>query len=689
MLTQSCETLTGVGPSLSNKLAKCKINTILDLIFHLPFRYQNRTKITAIKNLSPNIWSVISGTVCKVEVKTGKRMMLDCYVEDSTGIIKLRFFNFHRNQVAILKTSPLIRAFGEVKLFANQFEMVHPEYQIIQQNQPCVVEETLTPIYNSTQGLSQKQLRQLVKQALNNNQNEILQLEWMHEQQLRTHKIPTLHEAIKQLHNPSFNSGQEQLELGTHPALKRLAMDELIAHQLSMQLAREQREALTSHGMQENSQVLQDFLAKLPFQLTNAQYKVYKEISHDLTKLTPMLRLVQGDVGSGKTVVAAMAALTAITNGFQVALMAPTDLLSEQHACKISEWFQAINIKTYRLTGKMPIKQRRETLNALENGDAMFVVGTHALFQKAVKFKQLGLIIIDEQHRFGVEQRKLLQQKGQENYSPHQLLMTATPIPRTLSMTHLAHLDLSIIDELPPGRTPVVTVVMHESKREQIIQRLSSSLNTGQQAYWVCTLIDDSESLTCMAAIATANKLQEQLPAAKIGLIHGRLKSNEKDEIMTAFKNGEINLLVATTVIEVGVDVPNASLMIIDNAERLGLSQLHQLRGRVGRGSKQSHCLLIYQTPLSYHSKERLRVMRETCDGFIIAEKDLELRGPGDVLGTQQTGEQCFKIADIQRDKHLLPNIQNIAREIIHHQPQVAQKLVHRWLGNGIHFFQN
>ena len=578
MLTKSCETLTGVGPSIANKLLKCGISSIQDLLFHLPFRYQNRTRITPINNLRPNDWSVITGTICKVEIKTGKRTFLDCYVEDATGTIKIRFFNFNKQQVMLFNTAHTIIAFGEVKIFSNQFEMVHPEYQIIQPNQPCQVEETLTPIYSTTQGLSQKQLRQLVKLALRNTADEIQQLEWMSVARLQHYQMPSLSYAINQLHNPQPDNSQHQLENGSHPALKRIAMDELIAHQLSMQIARAKRKLLQAISLPAASERINQFLNELPFKLTLAQQRVYQELCLDLNKPTPMLRLVQGDVGSGKTVLAAMAALQAIHHGFQAALKAPTDILSEQHANKIGQWFTAIDIKTYRLTGKMPIKQRRATLAALESGEAMFVVGTHALFQKDVTFNNLGLVIIDEQHRFGVEQRRLLQQKGQnDKYSPHQLLMTATPIPRTLSMTHLAHLDLSVIDELPPGRTPIVTVVMHENKRDQIIQRIEQSLQQGRQAYWVCTLIDDSESLTCAAAIATTQALQEKLPRIKIGLIHGRLKAAEKDQIMTEFKDGIINLLVATTVIEVGVDVPNASLMIIDNAERLGLSQLHQL----------------------------------------------------------------------------------------------------------------
>lgn len=683
VLSQSCETLTGVGPSLANYLAKCGIHTIKDLLFHLPFRYQDRTRVTPIRDLRANDWCVIAGTVCKTEIKYGKRMMLYCYVEDKTGLVRLRFFHFNKQQVKALNESGKIRAFGEVKEFANQLEMIHPEYQLLDLNSEFSVEETLTPIYPTTQGLSQTRLRNLIKHALIRYQADLHQLEWMTDRQLQQHYFQPLTTAIEQLHNPPPTISIQALEEGTHPALKRLVFDEILAQRLSMQFARQQRGLLKAPKLPDASAMTQQFLANLSFHLTSAQKRVYAEIKQDLNQATPMLRLVQGDVGSGKTVVAALAAIQAIAHGYQVALMAPTDILSEQHAQTFSSWFNILGISMGRLSGKMKIRQQKETLAALAENRCQMIIGTHALFQENVIFAKLGLIIIDEQHRFGVEQRLLLQQKGQSGETrPHQLLMTATPIPRTLAMTHYAHLDLSIIDELPPGRTPVVTAVLHQDKRQPIIDRLKEALSNGRQAYWVCTLIDDSEKLQCMAAIATAKDLQAQLPNARIGLVHGRMKITEKESTMAAFKQGELDLLVATTVIEVGVDVSNASLMIIENAERLGLSQLHQLRGRVGRGSKQSHCLLLYQSPLSALSIERLRVMRATEDGFVIAEKDLQLRGAGEFLGTRQTGYRQYKIANLQRDHDLLKPAAEIATQLMRDDPKTAHNIATRWLGN-------
>jgi ATP-dependent DNA helicase RecG len=477
--------------------------------------------------------------------------------------------------------------------------------------------------------------------------------------------------------------------MGEHPALKRLVFDELLAQRVSMQFARLSRNEMHSPAIPFDEDIKNRFLSSLPFTLTNAQQRVAAEISNDLIQTKPMLRLIQGDVGAGKTVIAALAALQAISHGYQVAFMAPTDLLSEQHANNLLNWLEPMGIKVLRLTGKMKIAQRRIALAALLDNSCQLVIGTHALFQEEVAFARLGLVIIDEQHRFGVEQRLQLQQKGQrEQLIPHQLLMTATPIPRTLSMTHFAHLDISVIDELPPGRTPVTTAVLSQDKRELIIERLHSAIASGRQIYWVCTLIEESEKLQCMAATITAQKLQEQLASARVGLIHGRMKTLEKEATMALFKSGEIDLLVATTVIEVGVDVPNASLMIIENAERLGLSQLHQLRGRVGRGTAQSHCILLYQSPLSHQGRERLKVMKETNDGFIISEKDLELRGAGELLGTRQTGYRQFKLANLQRDQALLTLLPPISTHLVQNKPEIARSIAQRWLGNFEQFLQ-
>lgn len=689
VLSNSCESLTGIGPTLAAKLAKCGIHSVRDLLFHLPYRYQDRTRITPIQDLRPNDWCVIAGRVCKTEIKTGKRAMLHCYIEDKTGIIKLQFFHFNKNQINNLNNSTMVRAFGEVRTFNNTLIMTHPEYQLLNDGNECQVNETLTPIYPSTQGLSQTRLRQLVNVALASCKEELQQLEWMNEEQLQINNFFPLGEAIQLLHNPPPDISIQSLEEGQHPALKRLVFDELLAQRLSIQFARESRNALQAVALPADPNLNQRFLDSLPFTLTNAQHKVAQEISQDLMQTKPMLRLVQGDVGAGKTIIAALAALQAIANGQQVAFMAPTDLLSEQHANNLIRWLEPLGIKIVRLSGKMKLSERRIAFAALADHSCQLIIGTHALFQESVSFARLGLVIIDEQHRFGVEQRLLLQQKGQQDQLiPHQLLMTATPIPRTLSMTHFAHLDISIIDELPPGRIPIATAVLSQNKREIVINRLQVAIASGRQIYWVCTLIEESEKLQCMAATETAQALQEQLPGARVGLVHGRMKSVEKEATMAAFKCGEINLLVATTVIEVGVDVPNASLMIIENAERLGLSQLHQLRGRVGRGTTQSHCILLYQSPLSQQGAERLKIMRATNDGFIIAEKDMELRGAGEVLGTRQTGYRQFKIADPQRDRSLLPLLPATAKELLQSSPRTARDITQRWLGNFEQFLQ-
>lgn len=689
MLSNSCDTLTGVGPILAAKLAKCGIHTIQDLLFHLPYKYQDRTRITPIQDLRPNDWAVIAGRICKTEVKSGKRAMLHCYVEDKTGIIKLQFFHFNTQQIKGFNSCAMIHAFGEVREFNNQLTMTHPEYQLLEENEECKVHETLTPIYPSTQGLTQNRLRQIILKALQQSSTQLQQLEWMSQELLHAHLFYNLADALQLLHNPPPDVSQQSIEEGRHPALKRLAFDELLAQRLSMQFARRARQALHAAPLPHDSQLNQRFLALLPFAPTQAQQRVMQEITNDLAQSKPMLRLVQGDVGAGKTVVAAFASLQAIANGQQVAFMAPTDLLSEQHANNLSKWLGPLGINLFRLSGKMKTSERRASFAALADGSCHLIVGTHALFQEEVSFSRLGLVIIDEQHRFGVEQRLALQHKGQKDQLiPHQLLMTATPIPRTLSMTHFAHLDISIIDELPPGRIPVATAVLNQNKRDIIIERLHNAINEGRQVYWVCTLIEESEKLQCMAATETAQKLQEQLSNTHVGLIHGRMKALEKEATMAAFKSGEIDLLVATTVIEVGVDVPNASLMIIENAERLGLSQLHQLRGRVGRGTKQSHCILLYQSPLSPHSAERLKIMRATNDGFIIAEKDMELRGAGELLGTRQTGYRQFKIADLSRDQALLPLLTPIAKQLIQNSPATAQTITQRWLGDFEQFLQ-
>ncbi|HAF87251.1 MAG: ATP-dependent DNA helicase RecG [Legionellaceae bacterium] len=689
MLSQSCETLPGVGPALLAKLKKCNIHTVADLVFHLPVRYQDRTRITPIADLRVHDYAVVSGEVTKVEVIKTKRAMLYVYVADKTGILRLRFFYFNQAQIQSLKSCDGIHLFGEARAFKQQLEMIHPEYRLIDGSKPCEMAETLTPIYPTTEGLSQSRLRQLVKLALLNTQEALKALEWMTPDQLAHFHFPPLDEALLLLHHPQPDTSLQSIEAGDYKALQRLVFDELLAQRLSMEFARRHRRDLTAPVLPCNQALITPFIQQLPYALTNAQQQVSHDIAQDLTQHQPMLRLIQGDVGCGKTTVAALAALQAIQAGYQVALMVPTDLLSEQHTVNFTKWFAPLNLKVCRLSGKMKARDKKHTLSMLANHECHLLVGTHALFQQTVEFKQLGLIIIDEQHRFGVEQRLLLQKKGQmETTTPHQLLMTATPIPRTLAMTQLAYLDISIIDELPPGRTPIQTVVMKQERKEPVIARLAAAITAGKQVYWVCTLVEESEKLQCTAATLTAAQLTELLPDVRVGLVHGRLKAAEKEAVMQAFKAGEIDLLVATTVIEVGVDVPNASVMVIENAERLGLSQLHQLRGRVGRGSTQSFCLLLYQSPLSTLGFERLQVMKATTDGFVIAEKDLSLRGGGEVLGTKQTGYKAFKIANLARDKVLLDKVHRLAPKLLRTNPVLAERLTRQWLGEFEHFFQ-
>ena len=689
MIFESCEKLSGVGPALAEKLAKCGIKTIADLLLHLPYRYQDRTHITPIGDLRSHDWAVVVGKVERTEIKFGRRRMLYCTLADSSGSLSLRFFHFNSGQVTGMEQCDRLCAFGEVRAFAGQLEMIHPEYYLLQEGAPLKVSEHLTPLYHLTQGLAQNRLRQIIKIALHEYLPALDTLEWMNSEQLAALNFPALGKAIPLLHAPPSDTPSLALQSGEHPALQRLVFDELLAQRVSMQFARQSLQSIHSPVLPLNMEHKEKLLAQLSFDLTSAQKRVLADIEADLQTTTPMLRLVQGDVGCGKTVVACIAAVQAIANGYQVALMAPTDILSEQHAKNIEQWLLPLGITCKRLSGKMKAAQRRDTLTSLADHTCHIVVGTHALFQQEVVFAKLGLVIIDEQHRFGVQQRLQLQQKGHLNDGvPHQLFMTATPIPRTLAMTRFAHLDVSVIDELPPGRTPIQTAVLPQHKREQIIERLQEAINSGRQAYWVCTLVEESEKIECMAATETAAQLQILLKGINVGLVHGRMKALEKDKTMAAFKNGEIDLLVATTVIEVGVDVANASLMIIENAERLGLSQLHQLRGRVGRGSAQSHCLLLYQGALSEVGRERLSVMRATTDGFVIAEKDLCLRGAGEFLGSRQTGYRQFKFADLGRDAHLLPKVTEAARQLMQDRPSVAKEIARRWLGDFEQFLQ-
>lgn len=671
--------LSGVGAAIAEKLSRIGIQNVQDLLFHLPMRYEDRTRITPISDARPESFATIEGYVQHTEVQFGRRPILSVTLSDGTSKIMLKFFNFNAGMKNSLATGVRVKAFGEIKRGRYMAEIHHPEYQIIRNNQPLALAETLTPIYSTTEGLKQASLRKMTEQALAVLQN--VQVAELLPELYNPHQY-SLKDALALLHRPPPSVSAEVLEKGEHPAQKRLIFEELLAHNLAMQQLRLGVKQQYAEPLTYKSDLKSRFLASLPFEPTNAQKRVTEDIERDLAQPSPMMRLVQGDVGSGKTLVAALAALTAIDNGKQVALMAPTEILAEQHANNFANWLRPFGIEVGWLAGKVKGKARNAQLEAIKNGDVQMIIGTHALFQESVEFHDLALIIIDEQHRFGVHQRLTLREKGAKaDYYPHQLIMTATPIPRTLAMTVYADLDTSIIDELPPGRTPIKTVVISEDRRPEIVQRVYQACkNEKRQAYWVCTLIDESEVLEAQAAAAIAEDLQLALPDLRIGLVHGRMKPQEKQEIMAEFKAANIDLLVATTVIEVGVDVPNASLMIIENSERLGLAQLHQLRGRVGRGATASHCVLMYKPPLGKISSKRLQVMRDSQDGFYIAEKDLEIRGTGEILGTKQTGSAEFKVANLMRDRKIIPLVQRYAKQIIVENPPLAEALIKRWL---------
>lgn len=675
-------TLKGVGPSLADKLEKIGLISVQDMLFHLPLRYEDKTRVTTVRDLLVGTSTNIIGEITDSQITHGKRRMLVVTLHDGTGSIQLCFFSFSASQKNSLAIGKTIRCYGEVKRGPRGYQIVHPEYKSLNNDIALTaVEETLTPVYPSTDGLRQVSLRSLTEQSLIRLQRgqveELLPATIFNEQY-------SLSEALTIIHRPPPDVSVEQLEQGRHPAQQRLIKEELLAHNLSMLKLRQNSDVHDAVSLLGDDKVNQKFLDSLPFSPTNAQTRVVDEIKTDLAKAQPMMRLVQGDVGSGKTLVAALAALTAISQGYQVALMAPTEILAEQHAINFANWFTPLDINVGWLAGKTKAKAKRLALEQIASGDMQMVIGTHALFQADVIFKNLVLVIIDEQHKFGVHQRLTLREKGIfENKYPHQLIMTATPIPRTLAMTAYADLDTSVIDELPPGRTPINTVALPDLRRSDVIERIRQGcVNDGRQAYWVCTLIEESEVLQCQAAEDTALLLQEQLPELKVGLVHGRMKAIEKQEIMDSFKAGDLHLLIATTVIEVGVDVPNSSLMVIENPERLGLAQLHQLRGRVGRGSVASFCVLLYKAPLSKTATKRLAVLRESNDGFVIAEKDLEIRGAGELLGTRQTGLALLKIADLVRDGYLIPEIKQQAYLLSRQQPECAQALIQRWLGN-------
>ena len=675
--------LKGVGPSLERKFNQLGIYNLQDLLFHLPFRYEDRTKLSPINSVKLGDRVQISGEIVSNKILFGQRRSLQCMLRDSTGFIYLRFFHFSSAQKNSLTPGKLLSCYGEVRRGRNGFEIYHPEYKEIYSYDNNSLENSLTPIYPTTDGIQQKRLRSFVKQGIEIlNRNHKL-VEYLPSEILSEYKLCNLEDAIQTLHNPPNYLDLNTLNRGLSSFQQRLAFEELLAHRLCIRKFRKVPNQVLAPSVVFEQRLHEDFLDQLPFKLTNGQESALKDILSDLNQTTPMHRLLQGDVGSGKTVVAAIASIQVIGNGYQVALMAPTEILAEQHFNNFKKWCVPLGIRVGWLSGKIKGALRKETLQDLEFGTCQILIGTHALFQKDVIYNKLGFIIIDEQHRFGVHQRLSLRNKASSSvFQPHQLVMTATPIPRTLAMSVYADLDSTVIKDLPPGRLRVNTAVISNEKRADIVKRIKDACINGRQVYWVCTLIEESEALECEAAEVISLSLANLLPKTRVGLIHGRMRSDEKNSVMTDFKNGDIQLLVATTVIEVGVDVPNASLMIIENAERLGLAQLHQLRGRVGRGNIQSHCILLYQTPLSRDGKLRLGVMRESCDGFYIAEKDLELRGPGQVLGTNQAGLMSFKIADMQRDALLLEDIKNVSESLMLNNKEIVDSLINRWLSN-------
>ncbi len=674
--------LKGVGPALAKKLERLNLHRVDDLLFLLPLRYEDRTQLVPIGALEAGARCLVHGEVLLTETAFRGRRNLLVRISDGSGQLTLRFFHFSRQQQQQFQTGSHVTCFGEARRGQSGFEMIHPEYRVQREQKEAVTDDSLTPIYPATEGVQQGRLRSLTDQALR-------QMTAVPPQELLplavTQKLgmPSLADAIVYLHRPPADADVEQMLAGTHPCQQRLAFEELLAHYLSLRKLRALAASEDAVAMTDGNEDVSGFVNGLPFRLTGAQDRVVGDILADLAQPHPMMRLIQGDVGSGKTVVAAIGCIKAIACGMQAAIMAPTEILAEQHMRSFSDWFRPLGITPAWLSGSQRAAARRESLQAISDGSASLVIGTHALFQEGVDFHRLGLVVIDEQHRFGVHQRMALRDKGvSQDGHPHQLVMTATPIPRTLAMAAYADLDTSVIDELPPGRKPVTTIAVPESRRNEVVERVRSACESGQQAYWVCPLIDQSDVLDFQAAEASYQMLSDALPDLRIGLVHGRMRPTEKERGMKAFKEGLIQLLVATTVIEVGVDVPNASLMIIENAERMGLSQLHQLRGRVGRGAEQSHCVLMYKSPLGQVAKQRLTVLRDTNDGFVVAQRDLELRGPGELLGTKQTGLPDYRIANLARDAELMPQVQITAEALLKQEEDQAAAIVRRWLGD-------
>ncbi len=664
-----------VSPALSTKLGRLDIRCEADLLLHLPLRWEDETRITPIRDLLPGQTAQIQATVTHTEIINRPRRTLTLTVEDGSGTLGVRFLHFYPGHLKTLASGGSFRFIGDVRGGFFGLEMVHPRFVRVDADTP--LPQGLTPVYPTTAGLGQATLRKLIARALEKPIPDTLPLEW-----LTQLNLPGLDEALRLLHGPPVDIQRAHLESREHAAWRRLAFDELLAQQLSLATARKLRNARAALPLPSQGTLSQGFLAALPFQLTAAQARTWQEISDDLGKTHPMRRLLQGDVGSGKTVVAALACLQAIENGQQVAFMAPTEILAEQHYRKLAAAMQTLGVRTAWLAGSQRKSEKEAAIRLIASGETDLAFGTHALFQHGVSFPRLGLAVVDEQHRFGVSQRLALVQKGIE---PHQLMMSATPIPRTLAMSYYADLDVSVIDALPPGRTPVKTRLVADSRRDEVLARVRTACLTGGQAYWVCPLIEESEKLQLITAEDTYASLVAQLPELVIGLIHGRLKTNDKNAVMAAFQAGEIQLLVATTVIEVGVDVANASLMVIEHAERMGLAQLHQLRGRVGRGSRESVCALLYQSPLSELARARLKVIYEHTDGFEIARQDLLLRGPGELIGSRQSGVPLLRFADLERDTVLLDRARDYAQHCLALRPEIVHTHLTRWVGQRQH----
>lgn len=683
---QSIQNLKGVGPKGASSLNNLGIFTIPDAAFHLPFRYEDRSFITPITEANYQTPVLIEGEIMKSTVVFRGRRMLFSEIYDGTGKLTMRMFNFAMAQHKALEAGMMIRCYGTITPGPNGKQMIHPQYQVFTKQDTMEVEKNLTPIYPTTSGLQQNKLRKIIESALVFcDKNNLLKEE---SENKNYSEYGNLLQTLQFLHKPPVDTNLTELIEGKHPAQQSLIKEELVAHMLCAGILKNELEGRTGPSMKDTSVHESQFLDSLPFDLTNAQNTVWKEIKHDLLANLPMRRLLQGDVGSGKTLVGALSALHAASNNYQTALLCPTEILAEQHFTSFSDWFARLGVKVMLLTGSTKTKEKKLIIEDLAEGKIDILIGTHAIFQAGIEFNNLGLTVIDEQHRFGVHQRfSMLEKGGKTNQSPHQLIMTATPIPRTLAMTVYGSLETSIIDELPPGRNPVQTSSRPDSYREKVIKRVEEVCLTGKRAYWVCTLIEDSEELEAQSAEELYKEISNSLPKLKVGLVHGRLKKEQKDSVIEQFRQGDIQLLVCTTVIEVGVDVPEATLMIIENPERLGLSQLHQLRGRVGRkANTDSHCLLLYKEPLSGLAEERIKTMEATNDGFQIAEKDLELRGAGDIYGLRQSGLMDLKIANPIRDSNLLLDAQKEAMELSKNEKAFAKTLVERWIGNRVDY---